>query len=119
MTSTTWYLVGRLLIDCAVVFMFALLLYIIVYQFRKYILEKWIVKAVNAAESIFTNPTRPKEYSETKKTWVIQFLKDNNLTQGVSDSVVDTLIEAEVNTMNIEKFSKYSEQLAKMKDPEE
>ncbi len=95
--------ITRSLMDCVLVLMVALLVYIVVYQFRKYILEKWISKAVNAAEAIFPPSIRPKENSVAKKTWVVQFLKDNKLTTGVSDSVVDTLIEAEVNTMNIQK----------------
>jgi len=74
-------------------------LYIITFFIKKYNLENWVVKAVNAAEIMFDAPGSSKE----KKQWVIDFLKNNGLTAGVPDAMVDALIEAAVNSLNIQQ----------------
>ena len=77
----------------------AFILYTITFFIKKYNLENWVVKAVNAAEIMFDAPGSSKE----KKQWVIDFLKGNGLTAGIPDGMVDALIEAAVNTLNIQQ----------------
>ena len=87
------------LLHGAVVILLVFILYVIIFYVKKHILEYWIVRAVNAAEIMFTVPGSGAE----KKEWVINFLKDNGFTKGVSEEQLNTLIEAAVNSMNIQK----------------
>jgi hypothetical protein len=105
MEATVGLSVIRLLLDCVGVVLVIFVVYIVAYNLKKYMLMKWVSKAVNAAERMFVAPEHTKENSVVKKEWVMTFLKDNGLTSGVSDSVVDTLIEAEVNTLKIQQGS--------------
>jgi hypothetical protein len=102
MEATFGLLLVRTLLDCVGLILVIFVAYILVYNFKKYMLMKWVSKAVNAAERMYIAPEHTKENSAIKKEWVMTFLKDNGLTSGVSDSVVNTLIEAEVNTLNIQ-----------------
>jgi len=101
--SISTFILVRVLLDCIGVIFIIFLGYVIVYIVKKYMLEKWVSKAVNAAEEVYKAPTHSKEYAAVKKDWVLKFLKDNGLTAGVSDVVVDVLIEAEVYEITLKQ----------------
>ena len=101
--STNLLLITRILLDCIVLVFVIFVIYICAYLVRKYIFEKWITKAVNAAETMYQAPEHTKVTSTIKKNWVVSFLKDNGLNKGFSDNVMDALIEAEVNSIKLKK----------------
>ena len=86
----------RLLFEGAGVALIAAIFYFGIYYVKKYNLEKWVVRAVNAAEIMF-------DISGDKKQWVLKFLRENGFTNGVSEAVVDALIEAAVNELNLQQ----------------
>lgn len=57
--------------------------------------EFWVRVAVNAAEQIFSNP----KMGTTKKEYVLKFLQEKGFN--VSETDLDTLIEAAVKELNI------------------
>lgn len=99
MANVIIYYRFQTLIDSLTLITISIALYALFYYIRKLTLERWVVKAVNAAEKMFPEPGSSQE----KKDWVVNFLKENNFTVNVSDEVVDALIESAVNTMNIQQ----------------
>jgi len=86
----------RSLADGAIVALVAFVFYLGIYYVKKYNLEKWVSKAVNAAEIMF-------DISQDKKQWVLSFLKDNGFTNGLSEQVINALIEAAVTELNLQQ----------------
>lgn len=81
--------VGICLVSCGV--------YLVYYFIKRYNLEKWVQKAVHAAEILFDTP----ESQEEKKAWVIKFLKENVNITGVSDEQLECMVEAAVELLNV------------------
>lgn len=84
----------RLLLDGIGLVLVTSTLYMIVYSFKKYVLQRWIDKAVSAADVLFDG--HEDDSVKTKKEWVVDFLKDNGLTSGISDGTVDSMIDASI-----------------------
>lgn len=69
---------------------------ILIYYIRKYNLEKWVQRAVRAADQLF-----PEDGSgPTRKEYVIKFLEENVKIPGVTPEMLDVLVEAAVNTVH-------------------
>ena len=80
------------------VVLLAVFLYLVIFFIKKFLLERWIVKAVLVADSMFDDADLVE-----KKLWVMAFLKDNGLTAGLSDNMVGNLIDTEFRVQEIKK----------------
>lgn len=69
---------------------------VLIHYVRKYNLEKWVQRAVRAADQLF-----PEDGSgSTRKEYVLKFLEENVKIPGVTPEMLDVLIEAAVNTVH-------------------
>ena len=67
---------------------------VVIFFIRKYSLEKWVVKAVHAAEQLF-----PPGTGDKKLQWVTEFIKSNFKWITLSDKELRILIEAAVKEL--------------------
>lgn len=72
---------------------------------RKYSLERWIIKAVKAAEVIYGPGTGPK-----KLAYVLGFVRDNYKWFKFSDAQLSILINAAVDEINKRKNVIYADE---------
>lgn len=79
----------RILCDCFMVVIALIVFYMIVYICHRHNLAKWISKATFAANNMFDTNDQLIE----KKKWVLRFIYDNGLNQGLSDDVVENMVD--------------------------
>ena len=88
-----------LLIDTLGVGVIGAVIAVAVHYIRKFNLENWVERAVKAAEIIFDVP----DSGEQKKEWVLNFLKENVDCSIITEEMLDVLIEAAVEAINLAK----------------
>ena len=97
--------IWNIIVNTVGVGLVALAIYLVYYFVKKYNLERWVKKAVHAAEILFDAP----DTQEKKKEWVKKFLKTNLNLNGISDEQLDCMIEAAVEMLNISQQGSLSE----------
>ena len=86
---TSYDFLMQIFCDILWVVLACVVFYMVIYLCHRHNLAKWISKATFAANNMFDTPDQIVE----NKAWVLRFIYDNGLNQGLTDDVVEEMVD--------------------------